>query len=350
MFLRTLAVLVGLGLLSAAAHVTVLATGGYQNPHAILVLAVACGVAIGALCIVKAWRDQRFVVAALIGLALLSGEAFGLLQTGERLIANRETAQTPVRQIHDAKIDAQKHVAAIEAELLAFTTTARLDSALASKATADRAVIEQASLRGCASNCRKLLTRQVKAAAAEVAAARAELRTERDHLENRLGAAKAALAAIKLPPSTTGLADRIGWAPWALDLIYAALGSIGANGLGCALLAFGAHGSRRRATIEVVSPPSKQANPGQLEHAAHYGVERLTQTAGEYTTLDAIHTDYRAWCKQNGERRLPAKQIGAAVAELFENAGINVGEIEGRLVALNVTIKPPLVALADLRT
>ena len=124
------------------------------------------------------------------------------------------------------------------------TTSARLEAALSAKAVADAAVVEKSAEHGCAANCRALLQAQVDAAAAEVAGARQELAAKHAAAENELVEARTALAEAKEPPSATPLADRLGLPAWILDLLTAGLGSMAANGLGCGLIAFAAHGRR----------------------------------------------------------------------------------------------------------
>ena len=46
----------------------------------------------------SAWMDKRRMVAILIGVALISGELFGLARTAERHVDAREDAQVPVRE------------------------------------------------------------------------------------------------------------------------------------------------------------------------------------------------------------------------------------------------------------
>lgn len=72
-------------------------------------------------------------------------------------------------------------------------------------------------------------------------------------------AAKAEVASNPLPASATPLADRLGWAPWVLDLIMAGLLSVGANGLAAALVAFGAHGGEKKGTSLTQSPSADNA-------------------------------------------------------------------------------------------
>ena len=118
--LRTLAIVAGIGILAAVAHVAITATGGYGwNTNAPLTIALAAGVALGApvmsLC--------RPALAFALFLALLAGEAYGFLATASWHVANIEAQAAP---IHDAEA---RHTAA----------KARLDAAVHSD-TIQRAI------------------------------------------------------------------------------------------------------------------------------------------------------------------------------------------------------------------
>jgi hypothetical protein len=56
--------------------------------------------------------------------------------------------------------------------------------------------------------------------------------------------------------------------------------------------------------------------------------------------LRAIHRRYKAWCAEKNIEPLPAIQIGDALAELFEKAGIAVTQERGRLIAAGVALRP----------
>ena len=111
MILRALAIAVGLVLLAATAHIAIAQSGGYGTPHSFIVLAVAAGVGVGALTIGVAWSERRRGLAFAILVALLCGEAWGLLATGERIIAGREQIQAPLR---DQAIQHRAAVAALK--------------------------------------------------------------------------------------------------------------------------------------------------------------------------------------------------------------------------------------------
>jgi hypothetical protein len=177
--------------------------------------------------------------------------------------------------------------------------------------------------------------------------------------EDELSAARAGLGTMKAPRSPTPLADRLHIPGWVLDLIRSALGSVAGNGLAAFLLSFGAHHRTRR--VEVITPrpakpidrpvvvpviekpaPRKSAaarrnnRTGDIEeHAAKFAVECLTP--GGEADLQTIRSRYGEWCPP--ARRRPDAQIGRALAELFNQAGIEIPEHDGRLVAMGVSLK-----------
>jgi hypothetical protein len=319
-------------------------------------MAIAAGVGIGALCVGAAWSAKRRGLAVWLCLAMLAGEGFGLLSTAERLIVNREAAQAPLRDAEKEHAKASERVQLAAAALAGLSATSpRLEAAKAAKAIADTAAVQKSAERGCAENCRKLLQAQVDAAAAEVEHARAELSRVRTGAEQELAAARAALGALTAPASATPLADRVGVAAWIIDLVTAALGSLAANGLGCGLLAYGAHHSRRPQTSQpapetvpaaVTVLPGPSIAPTMIEpanrmreHAAQFAVQCLRRAEGEGTGayLTAIQREYERWCEAKGLP--PVAQIGFALAELFESAGISITASDGRLMAVGIAIK-----------
>ena len=263
--------------------------------------------------------------------------------TAERLVASREAAQAPLREAEQAHANAVQRVTEALAVLEARPTTSpRLDAALAAKAAADAAVVGKSAERGCAINCRTLLQAQVDSALREVAAARAEMATATERAALELADARAALAALKAPTSPTPLADRLGAAPWVIDLIAAALGSMAANGLGCGLIAFAGHGHREG--VGALEPggqePLRLAKAVPVEeHAAQFALDALSPSRRGAADLLAIHQAYRRWCAEKGIDPLPVAEIGAALAQLLGEAGITLEERAGKRVAVGIGVK-----------
>ena len=353
--MRAVAIATGAIILAAVTHVNIEAGSGYGTPASWLMLAVAAGVGVSAFVFGYAWDSNRRWLAAGLVLAVAVGEFFNLTATAERLVVGREQVQAPLRAGHDALNAAAKRVAEAKAahEKAKTATSKRLEDAKAAKVAADKAVVEKSAERGCVSNCAKLLQKAVEDAAAEVAAARAELTQAARKAEGELQAAQAALSTIKPPPSATPLADRLGLPPWTLDLFHSALGSIAANGLAFLLIAFGAH--RPAPVIQIIEPAAeRQPAPRKLprrnakrlpsaakDHAARFGVARLRPGDGA-TELGHIRLAYRAWAAEEEGGPLPDSEIAPALAEMFARAGIEVDKDEnGKPIVIGVALKEP---------
>ena len=227
-----LATVTGVAILAASTNANVLNTGGWMSSHAMLVAALSLGVFAGA-------RVVGSGVAGKIGLvivaALVAGEAFNFSATAERIVVEREAGAAPLK---DA---AAKHTAALEKLRQIETGRAsspRLLLASEAKKAADAAYDKELREGGrCLTIC-KGLKANADAAQAEVVAAITEAE---DMKAKSIEAAKAEVEANPLPASATPLSDRTGIPAWKLDLLMAALLSIGANGLAGTLIAYGAH-------------------------------------------------------------------------------------------------------------
>src|SRR5262245_39923934 len=106
---RAIAITVG-DILAAVAHVTIQSTGGYGTPHSWVTMAVATGVAVASVFSGMAWTEGRHTIAVLLILAIVAGEAYGLVATAERLIASREETQAPLRRLAEDRARAQRRV------------------------------------------------------------------------------------------------------------------------------------------------------------------------------------------------------------------------------------------------
>lgn len=305
---------VGATLLAATAHVTITQTTGYADAHAALILAIAGGVGVGAWSLGHCWNEGRYFLATVTLLAMLSGELFGLVQTGDRIAAHREKQQAPLRTQLAAHTAALDRVAAAGAELEAFpNTTPRLNAAIDKKNAADAAVLAKSAERGCASNCRALLEQQVETAQTEVDAARAAMQRDRARLERELEAARHALADTPAPKASgTPLADRLGLPAATLDLITAGLGAVGANGLAACLIAFAAH--RRRGGHAAPRIAAKEADD--------FAKAMFQPAPNGRVLLRDVRAAYHSWCAQEKREPLPDVEIAAALNALFSKCGL----------------------------
>ncbi|MFT3731132.1 MAG: hypothetical protein QM780_06860 [Hyphomicrobium sp.] len=252
---KGLATLTGAGILFAATNANILQTGGWQTSHAILVASLSLGVFAGARVIGQGAGQMALVIIA----ALAAGETYNFFATGERTVVEREAGAAPLRDALAKHTAAVVKLAALEQ---AEPTSARLNIARQAKADADDAVTKEAS-DGCKSECRRKQGLADKAQA-ELVAAVAE--AEQMH-QAGVEAARDAVEANPLPASATPLADRIGWAPWALDLFMAALLSFGSNGLAGVLIAFGAASDEEKGSTDRAQT---DFNPENLHHLIRF--------------------------------------------------------------------------------
>lgn len=304
--MHSLALAAGALIVAAVAHVSVMAADGYQAAGyhvATLQFALALGLIVGAICVGRAWRDKRYAIACCLIVALAAGELFAVIMSAERTIAARELAAAPVRDAEVARAVAQ----------------ARMTSAETAKAAADSAALTEAAKPGCRKECRTLIE-----------GARADALRELD-------TARADLSALPPVRSASPLADRLGIAGWALDLIAAALASIAANGLGAALVAFGSHGASHRESQQeassekqkvVVVPAKAIEAPTAHVHAARFGRDMLVP-AEATTPVVNLYGAYLDWCAVREYHPLPTREIGSAMSELFKRAGLEIENIDG---------------------
>lgn len=195
-------------ILGCVTNATIMATGGYSTASALTLVALACGLACGALASTAAWRSQRRVLAILLMIALCAGEGYALLTTADRSLAWRDAQQGPMREAAKTRAEAQRTVQ--DNERAALGDTPRLQLSLEGKAAADRAVLEKSAEPGCRENLPLLLAQQGSAATAEVADARREAIALQLAAERRGAEARAALVAMATPASPAPLADRLG--------------------------------------------------------------------------------------------------------------------------------------------
>jgi hypothetical protein len=359
---RAIAILLGVLLLAAGAHVTIEATGGYGTPHSYVTMAVAAGVAGGSIFGGMAWAADRRLLTAAFVVCIAAGEVFGFLQTANRLVAGTEATQAPLREHAEAYAKASKRVEIAKAAVDALpVTSVRLTKAEAAKKAADDAVVSKAAEKGCRENCRQLLQAQADAAATDIAAARTAIDAGNQKARDELAAARAALAGMHVPQSATPLSDRTGIPAWLLDLFGAGFGAMAANGLAACLMIFGGHQHRRAPHVEVITPepadprrppvaPARRAKARRSktvmrtmtaeDRAAQFALECL-QPQGE-ADIEALEALYASWAAGRPlDREFSRAEIGNALAQLMKETGIAIEERDSRLIAVGISVKEP---------
>jgi hypothetical protein len=261
--------------LSAHANITSAHDGTYTSAGALIIIGLAIGIAVGSVYSGKAWAARRFPAAIAIALAVLICEGFSFGTTAERIVGDRDQAQLPFAENQARRAEAKRILdQAISDQSALSSTSPRLTDALKAAATAEQASRDKASDKHCAANCAQLLTAQMTAASAEVTKAREELAIKAKAAADAVVSARAAHDAIKATRSSTPLADKLRIQPWKLDLLMAALASLGLNGLAACLLAYGAHSTREQSAdeptqlSEPTSPALTVAAPLTIEHEA----------------------------------------------------------------------------------
>ena len=176
----------GASVVAAATHANVDHAGGYGSPDAPLIIALAVLLSIG---MAFAGLAGHRLSAVLLGICILSGEAYWVLTNAEREVARRELQEAPTREARDARMKAEQRVA----------------DALVGVAAAAAAVTSEAAKKDCLKNCAALLTASQTTA------------------QNELAAARNALTDTPPAASISPLPDRLGIASWLWDLVMAGL-------------------------------------------------------------------------------------------------------------------------------
>lgn len=223
---QSIALVGGIAVVGAAAHLAITYSGGYGQPGMWMILAAAFAVVAGSIALAHA--DARWFWALLAG--LIVGEAYAIAVTMDRVVTQRAALQAPAKAAASTRIAAE----------------ARLEAAVKAERAADAAAVARSAEKDCKSICSKFL-----------ATSKAEAKAETE-------AARKALAGLPAPAPVSPLAETLGWSATTLELLMAVLGSLAANGFGGVLIAFGAHGNRRQPSAKDSAQTDFPADLGTL--------------------------------------------------------------------------------------
>lgn len=331
--MRLVACLAGVLIIAAATLATIETSGGFGGTGWTVPAAVAIGLIAGSACVGSAWRSKRRLLAVLLGVALVAGEIFALISTGERIIAHRDAVAIPDRTAARQRQEARASLDAAKAAIP--TTSARLDKAEAALSTANAAVATSAAERNCAANCRALLEQQVATARTEQAAARTAFDEDRNRAQTALATAQQKLDSIHAPLHRVGLAERLGVSAWALDLMSAALASLALNGLGAGLIAFGSH--------------DRSVQPIRSIHGAVevFLADMLDTKAGAALAVRDLYRSYITWCSRQQVQPVPPDRFGDDLRAVIERLHLPVRRDAGGALFLDgVTLAGTSLALS----
>jgi hypothetical protein len=324
--MKIIGIIAAIAVIAASTHANIAHLGGYHNEGAPLAIALSVLLAVGIAYATIAWKEGQRVMAVMLGLCIVAGEAYWLATTAEREISAREMQAMPAR----------------EAAKRYSTALRRFEDAKEAKRLADEAAVSEAAKPGCRKNCADLL------------------KDAKDRAATELGSATVALAGLPAPMSSSPLPDRLGVASWAWDLILACLRSAAVIGASIAL-AVAMHpkrvyvspseseyvgvGASPRVTREELTPKPSQIKalpaktpPKELTLKTNvipirggvvaFLASRTEKAAGANLSLNELFRAYKAWCAEGGAEAVEAEQFIRTVSAAFEKHGI-VAEPDG---------------------
>lgn len=367
--LRCAAALAGVLVIGAATRANVLHAGGYHTDSAPLIIALAALLAVGLAFAALSYRNGWRLFAVLLGVCLVCGEAYWVLINLEREIAERETRLQPILDAQIAHKRAEERVADAERVLQAVPETSpRLERALAGKEKADQAVLAKSAEDGCRVNCAALLQSQVDQWQADIEAARAELAAAKAAAQAELADARQDLKTTPRAALTGSLSAHIGMAPWAWDLILAALRSLGIVG-GSIAIGLALHPSRAKAPAErtqqraaaemaqararsqaletTLQPIVRRRPKSRRDHVAGFLERTIVQSPGSEMSLKALSKVYR---EQFSNDALPTQVVARELRALFETMRLKTEFRDGDIIvhgaAIREQIAPPRTSAA----
>jgi len=336
MMLKVFCFMVGAGLLVATCHANIVLGPGYGSSQSFIFIGIAAGLAVGAIGVGAAWSEARYLLAVLMAVALFAGEIFALGMTAERVIVSREAKQAPLRAAEAERETLTSKIAAISI----LQTTPRLEAALTTQRTAQAKAAEDASKRYCRKNCVGAHKTAVEAAAREVSAARVELAQKQERASEAIRERRKQLSDLPAPMKHSPLADRLQVEPWKLDLAFAGLGSLAANGLGALLLCFAAHapGNRPR-KVKLATHRIDAAIAGQVNEWAGAAVRPDGRCVFR---LAAAHEGYLDWCERRGRPAGDVEAFAAVFAQFIDQASLPVRDAGGEPTIRGARLMPTI--------
>ena len=290
--LNVCVMIAGASVVAAATHANVDHAGGYGSTDAPLIIALAVLLSIGMAFAGLVWGAGHRLSAVLLGICILSGEAYWVLSNAEREVARRELQEAPTREARDMRLKAEQRVTNAEAAVLAATA----------------AVTSEAAKKDCLKNCAALLTTSQTAA------------------QNELTAARTALTGTPLVSSSSPLPDRLGIASWLWDLIMAGLRSLAVVGGSLAIGMCWRADRSRPVVVTRASPvgvaPTRAPKPvvsrsghANREHVARFLRSTLRPDPVGQTSLRALHRMYNEWSNGSG---LSAAELGKELRSVID--------------------------------
>jgi len=293
--IRVAITLAGAAVVGAAVHQNVIHAGGWGSADAPLIVTLAVLLALGMVGASLSWSDGRKLAAVALGVCVLAGETYWLLLNGEREIAARELAAAPTAEAARVRTAAEHRLAIAEAAAV----------------RAEAAALSEAAKPGCAKNCAALMREAAARAAGEVSAART------------------ALGALPRPVSAAPLPERLGVAPWAWDLVMAALRSLAVVGGSIAIgIALHPRGQSNPPIGGLISQPQPTTalvvsdNGSPRDHVARFLRHVIEPDPNGEASLRQVYGLYAAWCAAAGTVPLQTNTLGGELRAIVDALGL----------------------------
>jgi hypothetical protein len=126
---RVLAFTTGIGILEATSHNLIVDGPGYGSPRATIYITITVAIAVAAMGVGYALARSWTLKALGLICGIVAFKAADLVITAERVIADREALQGPVRAIEDRRADLTARIAQLTNELRGLKTSERLAAA-----------------------------------------------------------------------------------------------------------------------------------------------------------------------------------------------------------------------------
>lgn len=319
--LRGFAILIGLGAIAAVTYGTIEATGGIATDTAPLYIAL--GALQAAIALSFAVIHSR-IVAALAIVVLVACEAATFIGTADLQLAGIEMRAAPVYEAVAKRKAAEEWLARLEHD-------DRVERAELALQIAQADAREKSTAKDCGKNCLAILAKTVDGATLAVGEAQSSLQLERRQ-------ARAALAAVPVPPSTSPLADRLGVQASTMDLLFVGFRGFAVAAGAAIVLAIGAHPWDRRspeqtelaASVVLITPKRtllaapRAAVPVKPGDVDTFLLERVSREEGTRVSWADAFLSYRRWCDGSGCSPVDAQAFGARLDALRDELGLKV--------------------------
>ncbi|MEO1281800.1 MAG: hypothetical protein AAFV69_08705 [Pseudomonadota bacterium] len=370
------ALIIGLLVALAIMHVNVTSNGGYSDPSAVLFMVGAVMVVGGPFLVGLLWNEEGMGRAlGFIIVAVLVVEGASMIATAKSKLDLLAAKGGPAETAERDRALLKQRIERLRAERTNLPSISpAVRSASDRVGRAEAAIAEQAAKRGCARNCRALLSKQLDDAQAALRSAqsrfaerRASLRAD---LDGKIATAEAQLAAIEVPTSGNSLIAALGVSANAVAAVQAALIGFGVNlfvagcmGIAGGLLRglFGAPEQLEQAVKCVALETSPKATTARkparaargsrskpkalpapeqedLKHVVQFLDARMKRDPDGSVPLITIGRQYHDWCDATASERMDQERFGLALKQMLSHAGASVVDRNGEPIIQGIRL------------